>query len=344
MTSTKAHLMDLVFSRAQSHVLYAGVKLGVFDVIADEPTPAHEITDAVDIDPELGYRLLRALTSVEVLNEGPNRTFSLTPAGELLTTDHPETVHDFILFEGHPMHASLWSRLPDLIREGDQNAFVQEFGSPLFDYFETNPEYAAVFNDGMSSYSRMHTTSVQELFADVEFGDGSHVCDVGGGHGYLLCTLLSEYPSLEGTVLELPSVVEQDTDHWASKLSVADRCSYVAGDMFEAVPSADIYLLKHIIHTWDDEKAKQILSTIHDNAPEAARVFIIEHIIPDSDTPHFGELLDIYMMVLGLGRERTTDEYTELLAESGWTYVDTRYPQNELLGAVEAIKSSQNTI
>jgi hypothetical protein len=330
--------MDLIFARWRSQTLYAGVELGVFEVVRNYPTHAVEIADQLDIDRDLGYRLLRALGSLGLLEESSDRRFSLTSAGKLLQEDHPESLRWVALLEESPTLYALWKHLPDLVREGEQNAFDREFGhSDSVEHRKANPEYARVFNDAMTSYSQMESSWTQEMLCGDDFSDVSHVCDVGGGHGHLLCSLLKDHPHLEGTVLELPLVVEDDEELLAPKMGVEDRCTYVAGDMFEAVPEADVYLLKHILHDYTDEECKQILSTIREAAPADARLFIIEFIVPDPETSHFAKLFDIHMLVATTGRERTTEEYADLLADTGWQYVDIRYPENELMGAVEAV-------
>lgn len=338
MVHAKDQVMDLIFGRWRSQTLYSGVELDVFEAVDVTPRPAAEITDDLDLDGELGYRLLRALGSIGLLEETADREFAITEAGELLQADHPQTMRGVARLEEGPSHYALWKHLPDIVQDGDQNAFVREFGHSGFEHREEDPEYAAVFNDAMSSYSQMSTGLTQEMLGDFDFGDVDRVCDGGGGHGHLLCTLLQDNPGLEGAVLEVPSVVEDEENLWASEMGVEDRCSYVAGDMFESVPEADVYLMKYILHDWNDEECREILSTIHESAPEDARVFIIEHIVPDAETPHFAKLFDVHMMVWGSGRERTTEEYADLLADTGWEHVDTRYPKNELMGAVEAVK------
>lgn len=337
MTDTKDHVIDLIFGRWRSQTLYAGVELGVFEVVGDRPKHAVEIADQVDIDRKLGYRLLRALGSLGLLEESENRRFSITPAGELLQEDHPESLRGVALLEEGPAHYALWKHLPDLVREGDQNAFEREFGHSGFEHRETNAEYRQVFNDAMTSYSQMSTAWTREMLDGYDWADESHVCDVGGGHGHLLCSLLQDHPHLAGTVFELPNVVEEKDRLWAPKMGVEDRCSYVAGDFFEAVPEADVYLMKYILHDWSDEECREILSTVREAAPADTRLFAIEHVVPGPEEPHFAKLFDVHMMVWGTGRERTVEEYAQLLEDTGWQYVNTRYPENELMGAVEAV-------
>jgi hypothetical protein len=328
--------MDLIFGRWRSQTLYAGVELGVFEAVGSDPTPASEITDHLAVDAELGYRLLRALGAIGLLAEASDRRFALTPAGELLRENHPESLRGVTLLEEGPAHYALWKHLPDMVREGQQNAFVREFGHMAFDHAEDDSAYGAVFNDAMTSYSQMQTAWVLDALADYDLSSFSTLCDVGGGFGHLLCSLLAEHDPLEGTVLDRPTVVESTDRLWAPKLGVDDRCTYVAGDMFEAVPSADAYLMKMILHDWNDEECRQILSNIREASSDGARLFVVEHLVTDPSTPHFSKLFDIHMMCWGTGRERTTDEYAALLEESGWEYETTWHPENGLMGAVEA--------
>lgn len=338
MTAPKEHVRNQIFARWRSQTLHAGVDLGVFELVGEYPKHAVEITDRLDIDRELGYRLLRGLASLELLEEHPDRRFSITPAGEFLREDHPESLRGVALLEAGPTLTALWTHLPDLVREGEQNAFEWEFGhSGSVEHREANPAHDRVFNEAMTSYSKMQSAWTQEILADVDFSAVSHVCDVGGGRGHLLCTLLAEYPELEGTVLELPIVVEAEAELLAPTMGVEDRCSYVAGDMFESVPEAEVYLLKHILHDYDDEECTQILSTIRESAPADCSLFAIEHIIPEPGTSHFAKLFDLHMLVATTGRERTAEEYAALLENAGWAYVETHYPENELIGAVEAV-------
>jgi hypothetical protein len=180
---------------------------------------------------------------------------------------------------------------------------------------------------------------VLEALAGHEFTGISHLCDVGGGHGYLLCSLLAKYPSLRGTVYELESAIMHNDLLWASKMNVGDRCTYVAGDMFKEVPTADAYLLKHILHDWNDAECVQILSNMRDAASSRARAFVAEFVVPGPETPHFAKLFDIHMMCATSGAERTEEEYAKLFERAGWKCVRTWYPASRLMGVVEATKA-----
>jgi len=161
------------------------------------------------------------------------------------------------------------------------------------------------------------------------------LCDIAGGHGYLICAVLKAHPHLSGIVLDLPEVVSDSSPLWATKLGLGARCAYVGGDMLKQVPTADAYMLKLVLHDWNDQECVQILSNICMAASDKGRVFIIEHIVPGPDMPHFAKLFDIHVMCWGTGRERTEDEYARLLEAVGWKCAGSWYPSNRLIGIIE---------
>jgi hypothetical protein len=260
--------------------------------------------------------------------------------GKFLRSDDPQTVRGVALLEEGPEHYAIWKHLTTMVRDGRQDGFVREFGQRIFEYAAEQPSYAEVFNQAMSSYSANQTRWVLEALDGYDFSRIRHLCDVGGGHGHLICSLLLSHPHLKGTVLEIERVIQDKTLLWASKMGIAeDRCSYVGGDMFHEVPSADAYLMKMILHDWDDKECLRILSKIQRAAPTKARLFIAEHIVPGPETPHFSKLFDIHMLCALTGKERTEEEYLELLKQAGFKHVRTHYPQSRIMGVVEAIKA-----
>lgn len=335
MPDPRARVMELIFGRWRSQVLYAGVKLGVFDALREGPRKAAELADELGLDRAFAFRLFRALGSLGLLDQGPDRTFSLTEAGELLCEDHPRSLRGVTLLEEGPEHYAIWRHLPDIVRDGGDDGFLREFGHSAFEHAEEDPGYADVFDDAMSSYSAMQTAWALEVFEDVDLADASHICDVGGGRGHLIASLLASYPDLRGTVLERPPVIADGSRLWAGRMGVDDRCEFVAGDMFEEVPEADVYVMKMILHDWDDDECVRILDNCQQAARDDARLYAFEHIVPDPERAHFSKLFDIHMMVWGTGRERTADEYGALFERSGWEYAGTRFPEARLMGAVE---------
>ncbi len=333
-----ARVMDLIFGRWRSQVLYAGVELDIFEQLEGGSKTADELAEELDLHPDMTYRLMRALASLGLLDEKSDHRFALTESGRVLTEDHPATLRGITRLEEGPTHYRLWKHLPDIVAEGRPNGFQREFGHSGFEHRQENPEYARVFNDAMTSYSKTESTMVLEALEGYDFSRFDHICDVGGGFGHLLCSLLRDHPSVQGTVLEVPGVVEEEDQHWAEPLGVEDRVEFVAGDMFEEVPSADAYLMKHILHDWNDEECVQILDTMGRAAPDNARVFVAEFIVPGQDQPHFSKMFDIHMMVWGTGKERTVEEYTTLFERAGWKFEETWYPPSGMMGVVEGVR------
>ena len=339
MSSSYEKTLDVIFGRWKSQTLYAGVRLGIFDSVSSDSKEAAQIAKEIGLDDAMAYRLLRALASLDFLKEELGGRFSITTQGDLMRKDHPHTLRGIILLEEGPEHYQIWKHLPKMITDGRQNAFVREYGHGAFEYAERNPEYAEVFNQAMSSYSRIYTQWVLEAFDKYDFSNIQHLCDIGGGHGHMLSHILSKYSHMKGSVLELGSVISNKELLWASKMGVGDRCQYIDGDMFREVPSADAHIMKLILHDWNDDECIKILSNIYNGSSDGGRVFIVEHLVPDPKTPHFSKLFDMHMLCWGSGRERTVEEYLGLLQKSGWNYVQTLYPGNGLIGIIEGAKS-----
>jgi len=336
MNKTAAdQVIDLIFGRWRSQTLSAGTELGIFDHL-DKETPKKPecLAGELNVDPALLYRLLRAQATIGLLAEDASRGFVLTEAGDLLRAAHPQSLNPMSRLEEGPQHYALWKHLPAMVRDGKQNAFVREFGQMAFDYALDNPDYAQRFKQAMSSYSTVQSSLVLEALRNYDFSRISTFCDVAGGHGHLMSALLEAHPDLAGIVFDLPEVVGDVDQLWASRLGFQARCKYVGGDMFESVPSADAYSLKMILHDWNDTECVEILSNIRQAATGMARVFIVEHVVPEHNVPHFSKLFDIHMMCWGTGQERTEAQYKRLLNKAGWKLVDCYYPANRLVGVL----------
>ena len=331
------NVVDIVFGRWKSQITYTGVKLGVFEVI-DDKMSASDIAEKLKSDPSLSYRLLRALGSIGLLEEDNQKNFKITSMGKFLRKDNPQSLHAVTLLEEGPEHYAIWKHLSDMVKDGKQDGFVREFGTRIFDYIPKNSEYSKVFNQAMSSYSGAHTQWVLEALEHYDFTGMSHLCDIGGGHGHLICNLLQKHPHLKGAVLELENTLKDNDVLWANKMGLADRCAYLAGDMFAKVPRADAYLMKMILHDWNDEECVQILSNIFKASESGARVFVVEHIVPEPHIPHFSKLFDIHMLCTLTGRERTEKEFSEIFEQVGLKFVKTHYPPSQMIGVIEAVK------
>jgi predicted transcriptional regulator len=332
--------ISFIFGRWKSQILYTGAKSGIFDYLTTNPVDIHQIAQDLNLNEIMAYRILRAISTLGYAKEeNDGRRFSITSLGEILKKDHPQTLQGVLLLEEGPEHYQIWKHLPRMIKDGQQNAFSSEYGMDLFEYASKNSMYSKIFNDAMSSYSAMHTTMVLEALNNYDFTNISSLCEIGGGQGHLSSHLHSKYDHLNGTILELEPVVRNQENSWPSKMGLQDRCKYIKGNMFDQVPSADLYMMKMILHDWSDKECIQILVNIHKAAPDKARIFIVEHIVPEPSQPHFSKLFDIHMMCATTGRERTIAEYKTLLSQSGWKYLQTHYPNSKMIGVIEAVKN-----
>lgn len=321
MAEPTEQLLDLIFGRWRSQILYAGAALGVFDrLTAEGAIGAAALAPEVGADSVLLYRLLRGLASIGLLAEDTNQSFRLTEAGALLREDHPHSLKAMALLEEGPEHYAIWKHLVAMVRDGRQNGFMREFGKAGFDYARENRCYGTVFNQAMISYSIVETQWALAALANEDLSQIRTLCDVGGGHGHLACGLLGAYPHLEVTVLDLPEVVSQADRLWAPKLGLSDRCRYLAGDMFREIPPADAYVAKSVLHDWNDEECIRIFGNMRRAAIAEARLFLADFVVPGPEEPHFSKLFDIHMMCWGTGRERTAAEYAGLMAKGGWRY------------------------
>jgi hypothetical protein len=306
MRTASEEVTDMIFlNKWSSQTLCAGAELGIFDFLSRDATrTADEVATETGLDPSLLYRLLRALASLGLLDETPERRFKLTDRGAVLRTEVPGSLRYMAMLEGGPEHWAIWKHVPAMIREGRQNAFMREYGKMAFDHARDNPDgYGAVFGRAMSGFSATQSAWVLEALRDYDFSSVAKWSDVGGGHGHMMCSLLAAYPHLSGTVLDLPEVVAEKDQLWAGKLGLEERCRYIAAAMFQQVPIyADVYSLKMILHDWNDAECLQILRTIRQRARPKGRIFNVEHIVPGPSQPHFSKLFDIHMMCWGPAR------------------------------------------
>jgi hypothetical protein len=341
MKTASEAVTDMIFlNKWSSQTLCAGAELGVFDFLSQHTArAASDVAENIGVDPKLLYRLFRALASIGLLNETAGEHFMLTELGTLLRSDAPGSLRYMAMLEGSEEHWAIWKYVPAMVRTGRQNAFFREYGEMAFDHARVNPKgYGAIFGKAMSAFSTVQSSWALEALRDYDFSRVATWCDVAGGHGHLMCSFLTAHPQLSGTVLDLPEVVAEKDELWATRLGLEARCHYVAADMFKEVPTnADVYSLKMILHDWNNSECRQILGNVRRRAKPGARVFIIEHIVPGPSESHFAKLFDIHMMCWGDGQERTEAEYGQLLQASGWRFVNCHYPSHANMGVVEGV-------
>jgi hypothetical protein len=292
-------------------------QLGVADLLASGPRSIVDLSAATGVDAQSLYRVLGALASRGLFREDDGKRFSLTPLAEPLGQDAPHSIRPQALWSGSEAYRRTWGDLAYSVRTG-RPAFDHVYGKPFFDYLAEDPAFAKIFNDVMTSDSSDEGASIA---AAHDFSGYRRIVDVGGGHGALLAAILDRYPGPLGLLFDLPDVV--DTARGAIDRHIAaGRVEKVAGDFSEAVPDAgDAYLLKWIVHDWDDEAAIRILTNCGTAMAPAGKVLLVEVVIPQGTAGSDATRLDTTMLVFTGSRERTEGEYRELLHRAGLTLV-----------------------
>ena len=297
-----------------SRAIYVAAKLGITDHLRDGHRAVDELAAATGTHAPSLYRVLRALASVGVFTEDEKRGFALTPLAETLRTDVPGSLRAFATVELGEEHYPAWGELLHSVKTGEI-AFDRAFGMPVWEFFEQNPENAKTFNDAMTGL----TVAVNDaVLSSYDFSSISKIVDVGGGHGSLIASILKANPQMRGVLFDAPSVIEGARQRIGDG-GIAERCEAVAGDFFESVPSGgDAYILKWIIHDWDDERSVTVLKNCHRAMAENGRLLLVEAVVPPGSEPHFSKFIDLNMLVMTGGRERMEDEYRTLLETSGF--------------------------
>jgi hypothetical protein len=313
-SSTMA-LMNLTAGKIVSQALAVAAELGIADLLKDSAKSAADIARTANASEDGVYRVLRALASVGLFAETGERKFRLTPLGKLLRTDSPEALGGYAQFVGHESTWRPWGELRHSVRTGEP-AFDQVFAMPIFEYFAKMPEAAAIFDAAMTSISTFESKAVVAAY---DFSGISTLVDVAGGHGLLITTILKANRKMGGILFDLPHVTA-GASALLQKCGIADRCQIVSGDFFVSIPEGgDAYIMKHIIHDWDDGRAIQILKNCYRAMRPGGKVLIVDAVIPPGNAAHFGKLLDLEMLVLTpRGRERTRVEFQDLLKRSGF--------------------------
>ena len=304
---------QMIFGKWVAMAVSVAAKLRVADALAAGPKSAADLAAETGTHAPSLYRVLRALAGVGVFAEGADGRFAQTPLSAVLRSDVPGSMRALADYCGADWSWRPWGHLLDAVRTG-RTAFDAVFGEPVFEYLAKHPDESAVFNEGMTGFSMQEAPAVAEAY---NFSPFDTVVDVGGGHGHLLCTILKKYAGPRGVVFDAPHVAEGATPRIAAA-GLADRCRAEGGDFFASVPAGDAYVLKHIVHDWPDDKAAAILRNCRAAAKPGAKLVLVEMVIPPGNGPSPGKLLDLEMLVVASGRERTEGEYAHLLAGAGW--------------------------
>lgn len=317
-----------------SQAIYVAAKLGIADYLQKQPKTAEELAAVTDTHAPSLYRVLRTLASVGIFVEDKNHRFGLTPLAATLQTEAPYSLRFMAIAELGGEHYLGWGNLLHSIKTGE-TAFNHATGMSIWDYYRQHPENSKPFDRAMTDLT---ATVVEAVLESYDFSSFSTVVDVGGGRGSLIAAILKTNSTLKGILFDLPTVIEDAPPQLAAD-GVADRCALVAGNFFESVPvGGDAYLLKWIVHDWDDAHAIAILKNCHQVMPDNSKLLLIEQVISPGNGLPFAQLMDLNMLVMMGGQERTEAEYSSLLQATGFQL--TRIiPTLSPVSVIEAIKT-----
>jgi len=296
-----------------SQAIYAAAKFGIADHLKDGPKSVDELANTTGTNPDALYRLLRALASKGIFTEREPRQFTMTPLAEPLQSDMPGSKRALALMSGDEQYRA-WAEIEYSIRTG-KIAFDKVFGKPIFDYLGEHPDKARIFDAAMVGVHGRESTALLDAY---DLSDVGVIADIGGGNGSQIIKVLEKYPQMKGLLFDLPHVVERAQEPVAAA-GLSDRCELVGGSFFEAVPEgADVYMMRHIIHDWEYQKSLTILRNCHRAMSSSAKLLLVESVIPPGNDPFGGKFLDLVMLFIPGGKERTEEEYRTLLDEAGF--------------------------
>ena len=301
-----------------SQALFVAVSLGIPDLLADGSKTSSELATSTQTHAPSLRRLMRALVALGVFVEMDGDRFSLAPAGELLRSAVPGSQRSIVLFLAGPARWQCWSDLLRSVRSGEPAA-DRILGMPLFDYYALHSEESQIHDEAMAAFSSSVATAFLTAY---DLSPYRLAVDVGGGSGQLLAQILCAYPQLSGVLFDLPNVVGQ-AGRTLTEAGVADRCRVHAGSFFETLPSGgDLYLLKNVLHDWDNEHAEAILGKCRAAMPRDATLLVLDRLLPER--AEHGRKLDEHLIDLEMltvapgGRERTQREMQALLEGTGF--------------------------
>ncbi|WP_329345070.1 methyltransferase [Streptomyces sp. NBC_01352] len=324
-------LRELVFGAACAAALRAAARLGVADALGDSPLAAEDLAAVVKTEPKPLRRLLRALSCYGIFAEQQDGTFTHTDMSRLLREDDPNSLRDITLWCTEPWTWDAWPMLDEAVRTG-RNVVEDLYGKEFFQYLnEDAPESADVFNRAMTTSS---VQSARDVAQFLDLSGSKSVADIGGGQGHVVASLLEKYPSLHGTLLDLPRVVDKADPRLRAGGALADRMRIVPGDCRAAIPvQADVYIIKNILE-WDDDSTTRTLRNVIEAGGPGARVVVIENLVDDTPSMRFSTAMDLLLLLNVGGAKHTTESMVGRLTDAGLVIDDVR-PVNPYLHAFD---------
>lgn len=332
-----SRVRQLIMGFRVTQLIYVAARLSLADHLGSKPQTAQELAGVVGAEPRALYRLLRGLASIGVFSESKGGLFEVTPAAELLRRENPSLLRSTAILYGDELLWRAYGRLSHAIMTG-KPAFDQLYGQPFYDYLDQHPVPAALFHEAMTGFSEQEAAAI---LAAYDFSTFRSVIDVGGGQGGLIAAVLRAYSDLQAVIFDR-SPPTDDTQRLFTVSDIAERAKFIQGDFFSAVPDGgDLYLLKSIIHNWDDPAARTILGKCRDAMPEHARLVVAERVVPPGNSPSEAKLFDINMLVSTGGQERTEAEYAALFRAAGLVLARV-VPTRSHLSLIEALPTARD--
>lgn len=328
---------QLVFQLGTGYImstaLYAATSLGIADRLKDGPRDVSELASATGANEDALFRVLRTLSAAGVFVEQGPRRFANNAASELLRSGVPG-LHDMVLWMSDPFHLRVYADAMHSVMTG-QPAVEKTFGVPVFEHFPRDPELSERFNNAMTAFS---AAVVPAALAAYDFTGIGTLVDIAGGHGHVLTSILQAYPTMRGVLTDLPHVLA-GAEPRIRELGLADRCRTEPIDFFKAVPGGgDAYIMKHIIHDWNDDQASTILQNIRKAMNPGGRVVLLDSVLQPANQPDLGKIIDLEMLLMPGGRERTEAEFRSLFERAGFRLTRV-VPTQSPLSVIEAVSS-----
>jgi hypothetical protein len=317
MVPPEVGVLELVSGCFQTYAVHAAARLGIADALAAGARSADDVAAELGTSADATYRLLRACAAFGLFREDGERRFTLTPLGATLRSDAPGSMRSVVLMIGDPRYQAVWGQLPEAVTAGGPKA-EEVHGMSMWELLDRDRDYADTFNDAMTRLTSLDWPTVAAAYDFTPFGT---IVDVGGGHGRLLALMLEAAPAADGVLMEQESLIEPAED-LLREAGVLDRCRLEAGSFFDTAPDdGDLYVLRRVVHDFDDDRAVALLTTLRRHMPAGATLLLMESVVPPGDEPHLAKTLDLDMLLFVGGRERTEAEYAALLGRSGFQMI-----------------------
>jgi hypothetical protein len=330
-----SRLMEMTIAHWGGELLLQAAQMSLADKFDGDATrTAKDLAAEYNMRHRELYRFLRSLTGLGLLQSAGKDSFRLTDLGTALKTGSPGNARSAVIALIGDMVKPAWKEFDHGLFTGD-TGFEKGHGQSLFEYLEQNPGMAQFLSETMVGFHGREPPAVAEAY---DFSGIGSLVDVGGASGNMLGHVLSRHPNVKGVLYDLPHVVV-DAPPLLASFGVADRVSIESGSFFDSVPKGhDAYLLSHIIHDWDDGENAKILKNVREAMKPDGKLLIVEMVLPESDEPHMGKMLDMMMMLVPGGEERTPSEYAELLEPNGFR-VERVVPTASAVSVVEAVRA-----